>query len=152
MSMYSGLTRDKDGRLLKDGKPHVVGCDTGDDTPVKVDERFDVDINKLVSNEMARQDLLRIPGEQDYQDLTDYPESRGDATHRLVTLERSLRPNMLPGESFEQAMTRVLAAQAKVQASQVVRADSEPKAAPGAPSSVPSSPPKQGNSPAGETQ
>lgn len=90
MSINSGLTRAKDGTLVKDGKPYVVALNTGDDTPVKVDERFDVDLNKLVSNEMARQDLIRIPGAEDMQDLREYPASRGEAAQKLEDARRRI--------------------------------------------------------------
>lgn len=130
MSLNSGLTRGKNGELLRDGKPIVLGLDTGDDTPVKVDERMDVDINRLVSNEMARQDLFRIPGSGDYPDLTEYPVTRGDAESRLRGVEVALRPHMQDGESFEQAQARFMVAAAKAQASlrdsNAVRAGSEP--------------------------
>lgn len=106
MSLNSGLTRDKHGTLLKDGKPYVVGLATGDDTPVKVDERFDVDLNRLVSNEMARQDLIRIATEKDYADLTDYPASRGEAEQRLRDVTVRLRPLVRDGESPLEALKR----------------------------------------------
>lgn len=113
MSMYSGLTRDKNGALLRDGKVVILGCDTGDDTPVVQDERLDVDLNRLVSNEMARQETLRIPGGSDYADLTDYPVTRGAAEHRALDLRRRLNEFMAPGETYETALRRLLEEQAR---------------------------------------
>lgn len=118
MSMYSGLTRDKNGVLLRDGKPVILGCDTGDDTPVIQDERLDIDLNRLVSNEMARQETFRVPGSGDFADLTDFPASRGDAEQRALELQRQLNPHMLPGENYEIALQRIQQAQARALSAQ----------------------------------
>lgn len=138
MSIGSRLTRGKHGELLLDGKAHVIGLDTGDDTPVLVDQRLDVNINKLVSDERARQELMRIPGPGDYPDLTDYPESYPDAERRLVDVNVRLREFMAEGESYEAALRRYSQEVAKAQASRrdsnAARAGSEaPPGAPGTP-------------------
>lgn len=120
MSMNSGLTRNKAGELLRGGVVVVIGLDTGDDTPVKVDERFDVDLNRLVANEMARQDLMRTAAPSDFQDLTQFPESRGAAERELQRVGRKInfRPLVLMnGETYEEALGREMRAAARAQAS-----------------------------------
>lgn len=109
MSMNSGLTRDKHGALLRDGKPVVLDFHTGEDTPVIQDERLDVDLNRLVSNEMARQEAFHIPGPNEYADLTEHPVSRGAAEQRSAQLRAQLSPHLLPGENYELALRRLMA-------------------------------------------
>lgn len=138
MSMGSRLTRGKDGGLLLDGKPHVISLDTGDETPVKVDERFDVDLNKLVANEMARQELAKVPGSGDYSDLTELPPSYPEAVRSLVAVQASLRSRGVEVISLEELnrmnmealarlrMEDMAKAQASTRDSNAGRAGSEP--------------------------
>lgn len=128
MSLNSGLTRDKNGALLRAGKIVTLVCDTGDDTPVVQDENFAVDINKLVSNEMARQELLHVPSAGDYQDLTEYPASRGEAEHLLLERTAALQSLLLPGETLEAATRRKNMELAQLQAK--LRDLNAPKAEP----------------------
>lgn len=146
MSMYSGLTRAKPGEklkdgtvclggeLLKEGKLHVIGLETGEDTPVKTDERFDVDLNKLVNNEVARQELIRAGQEADYQDLTDYPRSRGEAEHRLIEVKRKLSDFLVPGlplehsqRLYDQAVAADLEKRARDLAREKLKSEEQPK-------------------------
>lgn len=144
MSMNSKLTRDKHGQLILDGKPIVLGCDTGDDSPVIADQRFDLDLNKLVSSELARQEILKIPGSNDFQDLTDYPSSLGEAENRAINLRRGLESILLPGENYAAALERLTAVQAQAQASirdlNAKRASSVPPEPPTTPPAAPVAP------------
>lgn len=129
MSMNSGLLREKNGSLTRAGKTIILTCDTGDDTPVVQDERLDIDLNRLVSNEMARQDTLRIPGDADYADLTEYPVSRGDAEHRALDLRRRLNAHIADGENYETALKRLMEENAlalRVQREQNAKASEPP--------------------------
>jgi len=133
MSMNSGLIRDKHGVILRDGKPADLTCHTGDDTPVIQDERLDVDLNRLVSNEMARQETMRIPGATDFHDLTDFPVSRGDAEVRSTALRIRLRNIMASGETLEQALIRVQGDMATLQTSLQTEKANTPQNAPQSP-------------------
>lgn len=107
MSMYSGLTRLADWSVVtKDGELADFGLDTGDETPVKVDEREDVDINRLVAQQGAR---AMVPPAASFADLTEIPASRGEAEARLMRLEDELRPLIRPGDSLESALARTVA-------------------------------------------
>lgn len=58
---------------------------------VKTQEREDVDIDKLVKYGAAR----LTPPVPVYADLTDMPQSRGEAAHRLIETVRGLDPQLV---------------------------------------------------------